>query len=121
MPCCIGIDYAQCRHRTLFNLGCTRGCSELCPPGQQEVLLRTRFRWQCEECHWLRSASEADPRIDGWEEKVKRVDADQCLTAAARRTRVLALREREDFEEQLLEERRRDLVVVADALRQPPG
>ncbi|KAM4056343.1 hypothetical protein HRG_003260 [Hirsutella rhossiliensis] len=139
MPCCIGIiDYAQCRHSTLYKLGCTAGCEELCAPAQQEVLLRTRFRWRCEECHALRYATDADARTERWNDQARRIidkDKGGCGGGGddgcndnendkdekgkmnegraqrdgardAREMRVLALRDREEFEEQLQEERR---------------
>lgn len=113
MPCCIGIiDYAQCRHSTLYKLGCTAGCEELCSPAQQEVLLRARFRWRCEECHGLRYATDADARTDRWNDQARRIiekDGGSCdgyKCNGEGEMRMLALRDREEFEEQLQEERR---------------
>lgn len=121
MPCCIAIiDYAQCRHSTLYKLGCTAGCDELCAPAKQEMLLRTRFRWHCEECHELRYAADADARIERRDEEARRImaDADEDPTGgdgqrdgtedarASQAMRMAALRDHEEFEEQLFEQRR---------------
>lgn len=116
MPCCIAIlDYAECRHRTLYKLGCTAGCEELCAPAQQEVLLGTRFRWRCEECHTLRYAADADARTESWSARARDIlEGDHGSDhghhddgeGEVDDMRMLALRGREEFEEQLHEERR---------------
>ncbi|PHH84928.1 hypothetical protein CDD83_1156 [Cordyceps sp. RAO-2017] len=109
MPCCIAvIQYGQCRHSTLFKLGCTAGCEALCAAEQQELTLQTRFRWQCEECHAMRHAVEANGRSETWNERAQ-IIADgkgEDESDGQREMRVLALRDREEYEEELLEERR---------------
>ncbi|KAF5689357.1 glutamine amidotransferase [Fusarium denticulatum] len=52
MPCGIAIiRYEQCLHMLLFKVGCTQGCTELCPPSRQKVLVVTSYLWLCEDCH----------------------------------------------------------------------
>ncbi|KJZ71442.1 hypothetical protein HIM_09166 [Hirsutella minnesotensis 3608] len=105
MPCCIGIiRYAWCRHRTLFKLGCTDKCEGLCPLAKQEVMLYTRFRWQCEDCHGRRHGADAELRMEHWSDQAERIIAEDGKQAC--RYRLLNLRDQEEFIEQMLEQQR---------------
>ncbi|KAF5588456.1 hypothetical protein FPANT_6607 [Fusarium pseudoanthophilum] len=77
MPCGIAIiRYEQCLHMLLFKVGCTQGCTELCPPSRQKVLVVTSYLWLCEDCHKRELNTELAQRDLEWTNLHRRIPQD---------------------------------------------
>ncbi|KAK7430298.1 hypothetical protein QQZ08_003046 [Neonectria magnoliae] len=105
MPCCIAIiQFAQCRHSTLFKLGCTAHCDSLCPVPDQRALVITRYLWSCEDCHLRRWTASEDARSAAWTARIDAAASEaSALPADTRRQLVDTLTLREQHEEHRLE------------------
>ncbi|KAK7403622.1 hypothetical protein QQX98_010587 [Neonectria punicea] len=105
MPCCIAIiQFAQCRHSTLFKLGCTAHCDSLCPVPDQRALVITRYLWSCEDCHLRQWTAKEDARSAAWTARIDAAAAEaSALPADTCRQLVGTLTLREQHEEHRLE------------------
>ncbi|KAI9149394.1 hypothetical protein HJFPF1_11446 [Paramyrothecium foliicola] len=107
MPCCIAIiHFLQCNHKTMFKLGCTKGCSALCEPSQQATLLVVKYLWRCDDCHNFHSSRHEDQRTRAWEDSMDEVHNDKSLTADTRLQVLETMHKRERLEEKRLESSR---------------
>ncbi|KAF4457723.1 hypothetical protein F53441_417 [Fusarium austroafricanum] len=113
MPCCIAIiQFQQCLHSTLFKLGCTAGCKELCPPSSQQALVITSYLWLCEDCQEREANRDIDVRIEKWENRALEIPSE--YPPVVRNASRWLLRYREAHEERLCEKLR---VMQAEELQ----
>lgn len=109
MPCGIAIvRWGECKHSMLLKVGCSANCGddEMCGPEDQQTMVRTLFRWLCEECHTRRAVTVGDARAQDWDNRVAAVHSNAELTTSECNQRVWTLRSCEDWEEKREEAKR---------------